>query len=53
MNVWDSVFPGWPEPYIFGVYTVLLAGNHQIYGHIRCIYMVLAVTGCGWHGSSS
>ena len=27
---------------IYGVYTVFLAGNHQIYGHIRCIYTVLA-----------
>jgi len=28
--------------YIYGVYTVFLAGNHHIYGHIRCIYTVLA-----------
>jgi len=27
---------------IYGVYTVFWQGNHQIYGHIRCIYTVLA-----------
>jgi len=27
---------------IYGVYTVFLAGNHHTYGHIRCVYMVLA-----------
>jgi hypothetical protein len=32
----------WPEPYIYGVYTVFLAGESKIYGHIRCIYTVLA-----------
>jgi hypothetical protein len=31
-----------PEPYIYSVYTVFLQENHQIYGHIRCIYTVLA-----------
>ena len=24
-----------------GVHTVFLAGNHHIYGHIRCVYTVL------------
>ena len=24
------------------VYTVFLVGNHQIYGHIRCVNMLLA-----------
>jgi len=33
---------GWPKPYIYGVYTVFWQGNHQRYGHIRCIYTVLA-----------
>ena len=28
--------------YIYGVYTVFWQGNHQIYGHIRCINTVLA-----------
>jgi hypothetical protein len=27
---------------IFGVYTVFLAGNYQIYGHKRCTYTLLA-----------
>jgi len=29
---------------MYGVYTMFLAGNynHQIYGHMRCIYTVLA-----------
>ena len=27
---------------IYGVYTVIWQGNHQIYGHMRCIYKVLA-----------
>ena len=34
-----------PEPYIY-IYTVYVRffwqGNHQIYGHIRCVYTVLA-----------
>jgi hypothetical protein len=25
---------GWPQPYIYGVYTVFWQGNHEIYGHI-------------------
>jgi hypothetical protein len=32
-------FLGWPEPYIYGVYTVFLAGKSP---YIRCIYTVLA-----------
>jgi len=28
--------------YVYGVYTVILAGKHQIYGHIQRIYTVLA-----------
>ena len=36
---------GWPEPYIY-IYIVYIRyfwqGNHQIYGHIRGIYTVLA-----------
>jgi len=27
---------------IYGVHTVFLAGNYHTYGHIRCVYMVLA-----------
>jgi hypothetical protein len=27
---------------IYGVHAVFLAGNHHTYGHIRCIYTVLA-----------
>ena len=43
MCVCTSTLLGWPEPYIFMVYTgYFWQGNHQIYGHIRCIYMVLA-----------
>jgi hypothetical protein len=33
---------GWPEPYIYGVHTVFWAGKSPIYGHVRCIYTVLA-----------
>jgi hypothetical protein len=33
---------GWPEPYIYGVYTVFWQINHQMYGHIQYIYSVLA-----------
>jgi hypothetical protein len=33
---------GWPEPCINGAYAVFLQGNHQIYGHIRCVYTVMA-----------
>jgi len=33
----------WPEPYIYTVYLRhFWHGNHQICGHIRCIYTVLA-----------
>jgi hypothetical protein len=28
--------------FIYGVYTVFLAGKSPIYGHIRCMYTVLA-----------
>ena len=28
--------------YIHGAYTVFWQGNHQIYGHVWCIYTVLA-----------
>jgi hypothetical protein len=28
----------WPEPYIYDVCTVFLAGKFQTYYHIRCIY---------------
>ena len=37
---------GWPEPYIYGVYTVFWQGNYHIYGHIQCIYTVLANPSC-------
>ena len=30
----------WPTLYIYGAYTVFLAGK---YGHIRCMYTVLAI----------
>jgi hypothetical protein len=34
---------GWPEPYIYTVYIwYFWQGNHQIYGHIRCLHTVLA-----------
>ena len=34
---------GWPEPYIYMVCIwYFWQGNHWIYGHIRCIYAVLA-----------
>ena len=33
---------GWPEPYKYVVYTVILAGKSPIYGHVRCRYRVLA-----------
>jgi hypothetical protein len=34
---------GWPEPHIYTVYIrYFWQGNHQTYGHIRCIYTVLA-----------
>jgi len=35
---------GWPEPYIdrYGVYTVFWQGIHHAYGHIRCVYTVVA-----------
>jgi len=33
---------GWPEPYIYGVYTVFWQETHLIYGHIQCTYTVLA-----------
>ena len=36
-------FQGWPEPYIYGVYTVFLAGKSS---NIRCIYTVLANPSC-------
>jgi len=36
--IWLSNVWGWPEPYIYGVCTVFLAGNHQKYGRIWCIY---------------
>jgi len=32
-----TYYLGWPEPYIYGVYTVIWQENHHIYGHIRCI----------------
>jgi len=33
----------WPEPYIYTVYVrYFWQRNHLIYGHIRCIYTVLA-----------
>jgi len=41
---------GWPEPYIYTVYIrYSWQGNHQIYGHIRCIYTFLASPS---HGAS-
>ena len=43
---------GRPEPFIciYGVYTVFRQENHQIYGHIRCTYTVLAnPTHVTWH----
>jgi len=38
------IFSGWPEPYMYGVYTVFWQGNHQVHGHIYgvCICTVLA-----------
>jgi hypothetical protein len=36
---------GWPEPYIYGVYTVIWAKklpNIRIFSYTRCIYTVLA-----------
>ena len=31
----------WANP-IYGVHTVFLAGNHHTYGHVQCVYTVLA-----------
>jgi len=33
---------GFGQDHIYSVYTVFWQGNHRIYGHIRCIYTVLA-----------
>jgi len=41
-NVKSSYISGWPEPYIYGVHTVFLAWNHQVYGVYIRIYTVLA-----------
>jgi len=41
----------WPEPYIYTVFTrYFWQANHQIYGHIRCIYIRFCPTLCicGW-----
>jgi hypothetical protein len=32
--------------YIYGAYTFFWQGIHQLYGHIRCVYTVLANPNC-------
>jgi len=41
---WEpSYFSSWPEPYMYTVHLrYLWQGNRKIYGHIQCIYTVLA-----------
>ena len=39
---------GWPCPYIHRYTRYFWQGNHQIYGHIRCICTVLANPACAW-----